>query len=114
MRVIEPVDQVHVARARAARELAGQRRLTGRGERGLLLVPGEHPLDALLPADGLGYRVQGITGNAPDPLDPVRGKVVDNGFGDRGHAVPPVGAFSVSVSLGGGIGRGQRWGGRVG
>ena len=42
MRVVEPVDQVHVAGSAAARahcELAGQRRPTGRRECGLLLVP---------------------------------------------------------------------------
>ena len=96
VRVLEPVDEVHAAGAAAAgahRELPRQRRLPGGSERGLLLMPGQHPLDALLPADRLCRRVQGVAGNSPDPLDPIGGEVVDNGLGNRGHAAPQFGAL---------------------
>lgn len=95
----------------AYRALAGQHRLPGRGERCFLLVPGEHPL-ALLPANRLGYRVQGIAGNAPDPLDPVGGEVMD-GFGDRALLLLRLARSDDAVSLGGRVGWGQRFGGRV-
>ena len=56
--------------------------VSGGSERGFLLMPGEHPLDALLPADGRGHRVQGVAGNSPDKLNPIGGEVLDNGLGD--------------------------------
>ena len=54
---------------------------------------GEHPLDALLPADRLGHGVRGDAANTSDPLNPVSGEVVDSFLGDRGHVAPRIGVF---------------------
>ena len=67
--VVEAVEQVDRARADGAHahaEPAGQLRLGAGGERARLLVAHADPLDAVLAADRVGDRVQGVADDAPD------------------------------------------------
>jgi hypothetical protein len=68
--VVEPVDQVQVARATAAGadgETAGEVRLCARGEGGRLLVPHVDPAKLVLSPDGVGDPVERVS---RDPIDP--------------------------------------------
>ena len=63
--VEQAVDQVQVARATGAGadgEVPRQRGLRGGGERGRLLVPGDHPIHAVDLADGVSDAVERVAG----------------------------------------------------
>ena len=76
MGVVEPVDEVQVARPAAPGtdgELARQMRLSSGRERGDFLVPDVNPLDLSLAPNGVGQPVEAITHDAVDALDPCGG-----------------------------------------
>ena len=78
MTVVEPVDQMHIARTATSRtdgQRTGQMRLGAGGESGDFLVPDRNPLDDFLLADRFSEAVQRITD------DPV------NAFNARGERV---------------------------
>ena len=86
LRVVEPVEQVDGARtdrAHADAERPGQLGLGAGGERAGLLVPYADPLQAVVAADRVGDRVQGVADDAPDRSDAEVGKRVDDRLGDR-------------------------------
>ncbi len=78
--VVQPVDEVQVARAAAAcahPEPPGQVRLGAGGERGGLLVPHRDPLDVVARPDRVRDPVEGVAGQAVDPGDARRDERVD-------------------------------------
>ena len=86
--VVEPVEQVQRARsdgAHADSERAGQLGLGAGGERARLLVTHADPLHALLAADRVGHRVQGVADHAPDVPDAQVGERGDDRLGDGRH-----------------------------
>jgi hypothetical protein len=93
VRVVEPVDEVQVARpaaARADREVPGEVGFGRRGERGRLLVTDVLPADRAVLADGVGEAVEGVPGQTVDAVDVVLAERGDDGLGDGWHAVPLV------------------------
>src|SRR6202034_3434405 len=93
--VEQAVDQVQVAgpaAARADRELAGQRRLAARRERGRLLVPDVLPDDAAVAAHRIGEPVQRVT------RDPVH-LAHAGSLQDRHHHFSHRGCHSLFPSL---------------
>src|SRR5579875_693714 len=73
MGVIQPLDQMRVPRAAAARahrQPPGQLRLGRRGKRSGLLVADVDPLDPVSSPDGVDHRIQAVTDHAVDALYP--------------------------------------------
>ena len=88
LRVEQAVDQVEVARtarAHADRELIRELGLGGGGEGRGLLVPGVHPLDAAVGAQGLGQPVEGVPGHAVHAAHARGVEGLDDVLGDSGH-----------------------------
>jgi hypothetical protein len=92
VRVVQAVDQVQVARsatARAHREPAGDLRLGRGGERGGLLVPDVHPVDAVRAADRVHDRVQAVAHHAVDPPHTGVSHRTNQLLGNRDHSTKP-------------------------
>src|SRR5206468_11114411 len=84
--IVQPVDQVQVARAAAAGadgELAGEVRLCSRGEGRCLLVPHVDPSKLVLPPDGVGDPVERVSRDPIDPRDVSTYYCVHQQFRDR-------------------------------
>ena len=93
--IVEPVDQVEVARAAAAGadgELAGEVRLGARGEGRRLFVPHVDPSKLVLPADGVGDPVERVSRDPIDPRDPSADEGVHEQVRDAllSHGVSPL------------------------
>src|ERR1700739_1529625 len=93
MSLEQPVDQVQISRATAARahrKAAGQVRFGRRGERGHLLVPYMDPFDLALPPQRIGNAVQAVADDAVDSLHPGNGKGLNQLISDgSGHVSAP-------------------------
>ena len=91
--IVQPVDQVQVARAAAAGadgELAGEVRLCPRGEGRRLLVPHGDPSKLVLSPDGIGDPVERVSRDPIDPRDLPADEGIYKQFRDRllPHGVP--------------------------
>jgi hypothetical protein len=90
--VVQPVDQVQVARSgasRAYRQLAGYLRLGGGSERSALLVAHVHPIDAFGAAHSVDYRVEAVPDDAVYAPHPAIAKDADHLLGHGFHDLPP-------------------------
>ncbi len=88
--VVEPVEQVDGTRSHrphAHGEAPGQLRLRAGREGTDLLVAYADPLDAVLAADRVGDRVEGVADHAPDGLHAVLGQGIDQQLGNGGQEV---------------------------
>jgi len=91
--IVQPVDQVQVARAAAAGadgELAGEVRFCSRGEGCRLLVPHGDPSKPVLSPDGIGDSVERVSRDPIDPRHFSADEGVHQQFCDRllSHDVP--------------------------
>src|SRR6185436_12942268 len=80
MAIVEPVDQVQIARATASdtdRQLSGEMGLGSGGERRRLLVADGDPLHGFAATNRIGDSVQRVARDTVDSLDAVCGERVD-------------------------------------